>query len=366
MKSVAVVFGTRPEATKMAPVIRALRAYSSLTTRVIVTAQHRELLDQVLELFGITPDVDLNIMRPRQRLADIGVRALGGLSRIFRKERPDLVLVHGDTATTFFAALAAFYERIPVGHVEAGLRTHDLYFPFPEEANRRLTDQIATYHFAPTEGARQNLLNEGIPPEHIYVTGNTAVDAILSVAPGRRPRAGRLVLVECHRRENFGAPLRQVFRGVLQAVRDLPDVDVLVSVHPNPEVVAAVEEVFRGEERVQTVPPPSYRQWAELMSEATLLVTDSGGLQEEAPSLGLPVIVARRETERPEAVEAGTVVLAGTEEADVCRLVRLLLTDEERRRAMAEAPNPFGDGHAGERIAAVVARELLGGLTRTN
>jgi UDP-N-acetylglucosamine 2-epimerase (non-hydrolysing) len=361
MKTVAVVFGTRPEATKMAPVIRALSGDPELAVRVVVTAQHRHLLDQVLELFAIRPDVDLNIMQPGQSLADIGVRTLTGLTPALRALAPDLVLVHGDTSTTFFATLCAFYEHIPVGHVEAGLRTHNLSYPFPEEANRVLTDQLCQLHFAPTEVARQNLLREGIRPEGIHVTGNTAIDAILSVAPPRRERPRRLVLVECHRRENLGRPLREVFLGILDAVADLADVDLVVSVHPNPEVVVAVQEVFGGRAGVELLDPPPYEEWARWMTEATLLVTDSGGLQEEAPALGLPVVVARNETERPEAVAAGTVVLAGTERAGVAETVRSLLTDEERRRRMVAAPNPYGDGHAGERIAAVVRQVLLRG-----
>jgi UDP-N-acetylglucosamine 2-epimerase (non-hydrolysing) len=366
-KVVAAVFGTRPEATKMAPVLRALKAYGEIETKVVVTAQHRELLDQVLELFGIVPDVDLNIMQPGQSLADIGVRALAGLPGAFAALHPDLVLVHGDTSTTFFAALAAFYARIPVGHVEAGLRTHDLAFPFPEEANRVLTDQISTLLFAPTAGARENLLREGIPAERIHVTGNTAVDAIRSVAPPRAESPTPLLLVECHRRENLGTPLRQVFRAVLRAARAVPGTEVLVSVHPNPEVAAAAEEVFAGERGVRLLAPPPYHAWAALLSRATLLVTDSGGAQEEAPALGLPVVVARRETERPEAVAAGTVVLGGTEEETLTELIRSLLLDREARARMAAAPNPFGDGHAGERIAQVVAKTLAGaGVDKDN
>jgi UDP-N-acetylglucosamine 2-epimerase (non-hydrolysing) len=360
---VAVVFGTRPEATKMAPVILALRR-RRIPTDVVVTAQHRELLDQVLALFRIEPDVDLDIMRPGQSLTDVAVRTLRGVGRALGRLAPELVLVHGDTSTTLYATLAAFYARVPVGHVEAGLRTHDLGEPFPEEANRLLTDQIADLLFAPTEGARRNLLREGRPEERIFVTGNTAVDAIRLVAPPRRPREVPLVLVECHRRENFGARLRQIFRGVRRAAEAVPEAEVLVSVHPNPEVVAAAAEVFAGSARVRTTDPPPYAAWAALMSEATLVVTDSGGLQEEAPALGLPVVVAREATERPEAVAAGTAVLAGTDEEAVFAHVHALLTDAERRERMAQAPNPFGDGAAGERIAAIVERwlEAKGGL----
>jgi UDP-N-acetylglucosamine 2-epimerase (non-hydrolysing) len=355
---VAVVFGTRPEATKMAPVIRALGRYPEVEVRVWVTAQHREMLDQVLAHFQIRPDVDLDIMRPGQSLVDVAVRTLEGLTPVLRRERPDLVLVHGDTSTTLYATLAAYYEHVPVGHVEAGLRTGDLYFPFPEEVNRLLTDRIARLHFAPTEEAKANLLREGIAEATIHVTGNTAIDAVLWTAPPRRPRHPRLVLVECHRRENLGEPIRRVFRGVLRAVADLPDVEVLVSVHPNPGVQAAAAEVFTGAPRATLVDPPPYPEWVRLMSEAVLLVTDSGGLQEEAPALGLPVVVARTVTERPEAVQAGTVLVAGTDEEAVAEAVHGLLTDEARRQAMASRRNPYGDGRAGERIAAVVAREL--------
>ena len=359
---VLVIFGTRPEATKMAPVVRELSARPGFDVRVAVTAQHRELLDQVLELFAIRPDYDLDIMRPRQTLTDITTRALTGLERVVAEARPHLVLVHGDTTTTLAGALAAFYQQVPIGHVEAGLRTYDKYQPFPEEINRRLTDALCDLHFAPTPTARDNLLQEGIPAAGIFVTGNTAIDALLAtVRPGyrfRRPELARfpapgrrLVLCEAHRRENWGEPLDQVARSLRELVERNPDVELVYSVHPNPVVAETVRRHLAGVDRVTLLDPPEYADWANLMARATLLLTDSGGLQEEAPALGLPVLLLRDKTERPEAIAAGTVLQVGPHRERILERAEALLRDPEQYRRVARARNPFGDGRAAVRTA---------------
>ncbi|HEY8394241.1 MAG TPA: UDP-N-acetylglucosamine 2-epimerase (non-hydrolyzing) [Thermaerobacter sp.] len=357
-----VVFGTRPEAIKMAPVVRELAGRATFDVRVAVTAQHREMLDQVLDLFGIRPDYDLDIMRPRQTLTEITTRSLSGLEGVIADARPDLVLVHGDTTTTFAGALAAFYHRVPIGHVEAGLRTYDKYQPFPEEINRRLTDALCDLHFAPTPAARDNLLREGIPAGGIFVTGNTAIDALLATvragyqfrrrelaafpSPGRR-----LVLCEAHRRENWGEPLHEIARALRLLVERNPDIELVYSVHPNPVVAETIREHLAGVARVTLLDPPEYADWANLMGRATLLLTDSGGLQEEAPALGLPVLLLRDKTERPEAIEAGTVIQVGPHEEAIIREAERLLHDPQRYEQVARARNPFGDGRAAERTA---------------
>ncbi|EKP94668.1 UDP-N-acetylglucosamine 2-epimerase [Thermaerobacter subterraneus DSM 13965] len=368
---VLVVFGTRPEATKMAPVIHQLARRPAIRVQVAVTAQHRELLDQVLHLFGIEPDFDLDIMQPRQTLTDITTRALQGLEAVLRQAQPHLVLVHGDTTTTLAGALAAFYHQVAIGHVEAGLRTYDKYQPFPEEINRRLTDALCDLHFAPTPASRANLLREGIDPAGIFVTGNTAIDALLSVvSPGYRfrrdelarfPSPGRrLVLCEAHRRENWGEPLEAVARALRRLVESHPDIELVYSVHPNPVVSGTIRRHLEGVERVSLLDPPEYADWANLMARATLLLTDSGGLQEEAPALGLPVLLLRDKTERPEAVEAGTVLQVGPHEEPILRTARRLLTDPAAYRQVARARNPFGDGQAARRT--VEAIEYVFGL----
>nr|WP_278199554.1 UDP-N-acetylglucosamine 2-epimerase (non-hydrolyzing) [Thermaerobacter marianensis] len=359
---VLTIFGTRPEATKMAPVILELARRPGVRVQVAVTAQHRQLLDQVLDLFAIRPDFDLDIMQPRQSLTDITTRALRGLEDVLGQTRPHLVLVHGDTTTTLAGALAAFYQQVAIGHVEAGLRTYDKYQPFPEEINRRLTDALCDLHFAPTPTARDNLLREGIDPAGIFVTGNTAIDALLAVvkpdyrfrrdelarfpAPGRR-----LVLCEAHRRENWGKPLEAVARALRRLVERNPDVELVYSVHPNPVVAETVRRHLEGLERVALLDPPEYADWANLMARATLLLTDSGGLQEEAPALGIPVLLLRDKTERPEAVAAGTVLQVGPHEEPIVREAERLLHDPEAYRQVAQARNPFGDGQAARRTA---------------
>ena len=363
MLKVLSIFGTRPEAIKLAPVIKALRAApQEFESRVCVTGQHRELLDQVLHLFDIRPEYDLKVMQPDQSLAELTARLLSGLAPVLAREKPDWVLIQGDTTTTLSAALAAYYQRFPVAHVEAGLRSHNPWHPYPEEFNRRLADALSTLHLAPTEGARRNLLAEGIPAERIRVTGNTVIDALLDVAArpydfARGPLAGlpldsrRIVLVTTHRRESFGAPLRALCHAIRQLAERYPrDVEVVLPVHLNPNVQKPVREELGRAANVALLEPLDYEPLVHLMKRATLILTDSGGLQEEAPSLGVPVLVLRRVTERPEGVEAGAARVVGTDtETIVAAAVRLLENPEEHRR-MAQVRNPYGDGQASRRI----------------
>lgn len=355
------IFGTRPEAIKMAPVIKELKKHPEFETKVCVTAQHREMLDQVMDLFQLHADYDLNIMAKGQTLYDITARVLRGLQEVFEKERPDYVLVHGDTTTTFTAALAAFYAQIPVGHVEAGLRTGNLASPFPEEANRQLTGVLTRYHFAPTETARQNLLRENKKDDHIFVVGNTVIDALLATVKkdytfeDKEIEAieehKRVILVTTHRRENLGAPMHHVYRALRRLVDDVPDTEIVFPVHRNPLVREAVSEELEGHPRIHLVEPMEYEPFTNLMARSTIVLTDSGGIQEEAPSLGKPVLVLRDTTERPEAVEAGTVALVGTDEEKIYNTAYKLLTDEAAYKSMAEAVNPYGDGKSAARIA---------------
>ncbi len=355
------VFGTRPEAIKMAPLVKKLNADPDIESVLCVTAQHREMLDQVLELFELKPDYDLNIMKPNQTLAMITANVLTGMEDVLIKERPDIVLVHGDTSTTFSAALAAFYQKIPVGHVEAGLRTYDMYSPFPEEVNRVLTGHMASIHFAPTERNRSNLMREGIPEDRIAITGNTVVDALLEVAG--KPyefedetlknidfENKRVITVTCHRRENLGEYMVHIFSAIREIAEEFDDVEVVYPVHLNPKVRATANEILSGCENVHLIDPLSYQPFVNLMARSYFIITDSGGMQEEAPSLGKPVLVVRRETERPEALAAGTVKLAGVEQATIAAMARELLTDKSAYDAMAHAENPYGDGHACEKI----------------
>lgn len=356
------VFGTRPEAIKMAPLVKALEAGGNHHCQVVVTAQHRQMLDQVLQLFDIVPAFDLNIMKAGQTLEEITSRALLGLAEIYRSEKPDLVLVHGDTTTTFAGALGAFYEQIPVGHVEAGLRTGNVYSPFPEEMNRMLTSRLAQVHFAPTEGARDNLLAEGVDPDTITVTGNTVIDALVMTAdrpfdlasvPGLETLdfGKKIILVTSHRRENLGEKMEQIFRAVCCLAREFDDeVQVVFPVHLNPRVRELARKHLADEFNVLLIEPLDYHPFVALMQAAHLILTDSGGIQEEAPSLGKPVLVLRDTTERPEAVAAGTVQLCGTDFEAVYGAARTLLTVPERYREMAEATNPYGDGQASGRI----------------
>ena len=354
------VFGTRPEAIKMAPVVLELCKHPDAVESIVaVTAQHREMLDQVLNLFDIRPDFDLNIMSEGQTLFDITSRALMGLDKVLTAATPDVVLVHGDTTTTFAGALAAYYHQIEVGHVEAGLRTQNKFSPYPEEMNRRLTGALADWNFAPTPTAKQNLLREGVAAEKIFVTGNTVIDALIQTvrADFEFPSelAGvdfgkRVVLVTTHRRENLGEPMRHVYKALKSLVEEFSDVQIIFPVHKNPKVREVVREELGGLERVFLTDPLDYEPFANLMNRATLILTDSGGVQEEAPALGKPVLVLRDTTERPEAVDAGTVKLIGTNQAVVFGAAKTLLTDAAAYRKMAEARSPYGDGHAAERI----------------
>ena len=355
------IFGTRPEAIKMAPVVLELKKYPQIESSVAVTAQHREMLDQVLRLFDIRPDFDLNIMSEGQTLFDITSRALSGLDKVLTAATPDIILVHGDTTTTFAGALAAFYHQIEVGHVEAGLRTSNKFSPYPEEMNRRLTGSLADLNFAPTSTAKENLLREGVDADKIFVTGNTVIDALYKTVRAdfkfskeleRVDYADkRIILVTTHRRENLGEPLRQVYKALKALVEELPDVEIIFPVHKNPRVREVVNAELGGMERVFLTDPLDYEPFANLMNRATLILTDSGGVQEEAPALGKPVLVLRDTTERPEALEAGTVKLIGTNREKVYSAAKLLLTDAAEYKKMAEARSPYGDGHAAERIA---------------
>ncbi len=361
MKKIKVmaVFGTRPEAIKMAPVILELRKFpAEFETTVAVTAQHREMLDQVLALFKIQPDFDLNIMLAGQTLFDITSRALLGLNEILSEVKPDIVLVHGDTTTTFTGALAAFYHQIAVGHVEAGLRTGNKFSPFPEEINRKLTSALADLNFAPTETARENLLREGVSAEKIFVTGNTVIDALQQTVRADFTFAdnflnelrSRVILVTTHRRENLGEPMRNVYRALKKILADFPDAEIIFPVHKNPKVREIVSAELGNVAQVHLIEPLDYEPFANLMSRATLILTDSGGVQEEAPALGKPVLVLRETTERPEAVSAGTVKLVGTDTDKIYGAAKLLLNDAGEYQKMANAVNPYGDGKAARRI----------------
>jgi UDP-N-acetylglucosamine 2-epimerase (non-hydrolysing) len=357
---VAVVFGTRPDAVKMAPVVHALAADERFTCIPIATAQHREMLDEVLRLFEVKPAYDLEVMTEGQSLTDVTTRVLERLTVVLADARPDVVLVHGDTTTSTASALASYYQKIPVGHVEAGLRTDTIYEPFPEEMNRRLTGVIALHHFAPTPLSKRNLLKEGKRPESITVTGNTVIDAFLWVharlTPADAPDVAtpRLMLVEAHRRENLGAPMESICRALARIVERRPDLSIVWPVHPNPAVVEVVRRVLDGKPRVHLVPPMDYRKVVGAISRSMLIATDSGGLQEEAPCLGKPVLVLRRVTERPEGVDAGTLELIGTDEHAIVAAVSRLLDDGAAYDKMARAANPYGDGKASARIAAAL------------
>lgn len=373
LPKVMTIFGTRPEAIKMAPLVKALQASPHLQAVTCVTAQHREMLDQVLDLFAITPDYDLDIMRQRQSLNGTLRRALAGLEEVFEQENPDLVLVHGDTLTTFAGALAAFYRKTAVGHVEAGLRTFDKYLPYPEEINRRLTGVLTDLHFAPTSVARDHLLAEGVSPESIFVTGNTVIDALRTTVqddytftcPQLRQLdpALRTIVVTLHRRENWGEPIAAACRAIKRLLQEVPDAQAVFPVHLNPVVRETVVASLGDQERVLLVEPLIATDYHNLLARSYLVLSDSGGVQEEAPSLGKPVLVVRTVTERPEAVAAGTVRLVGIDETDIHNAAFNLLTDQAAYQAMAQAKNPYGDGHASERI--VKAIEYHFGLNST-
>lgn len=364
MKKIMLVFGTRPEAIKMAPLVKAIEKDDELECVVAVTAQHREMLDQVLELFKIKPQYDLNLMKDNQTLSDITSGVLKGIEKVVLKEKPDMVLVHGDTSTTFAGALAAFYAQVPVGHVEAGLRSGDIYSPFPEEMNRRLTGVLSSVDFAPTMTAKSNLLREGVDEGKIFVTGNTVIDALLSIVDDNYQLESDLadflaknkqtVLITAHRRENQGQPMVHIFQAVRQLHEELPEVGFVFPVHKNPRVRALAHEALDGLERVKMIEPLDYEPFANLMNQVDLIMTDSGGLQEEAPALGKPVLVLRENTERPEAVEAGTVALVGTDNEKIFTTAKTLLTDQKAYEAMEKAVNPYGDGKACRRIVQAI------------
>ena len=364
MKTIMLVFGTRPEAIKMCPLIQELRTRKDIRTLCCVTGQHRQMLDQVLSAFRVTPDYDLAIMKDGQTLFDVTTRVMEELKNVLAEAKPDLVLVHGDTTTTFAAALTCFYMQIPVGHVEAGLRTYQLDSPFPEEFNRQAVGVVAKYHFAPTEQARQNLLWENKTPETIFVTGNTAIDALKTTvrADYQNPelewaKGSRLILLTAHRRENLGEPMRAFFRAVRRIVDEVPNVKVLYPVHMNPTIRALAQENLGGDERIRLIPPMDVVDFHNMLARSDLVMTDSGGIQEEAPSLGKPVLVLRDTTERPEGVAAGTLKLVGTDEETIYREAKRLLTDEAAYHRMSVASNPYGDGHACRRIADILEKD---------
>lgn len=368
---VLTVFGTRPEAIKMAPLVKTLSDDSRFEARVCVTAQHREMLDQVLNLFKITPDYDLNIMKSGQTLPQITSKILDELTPVFKDFQPDLILVHGDTATTFAASLAAYYEQIPVGHVEAGLRTGNIYSPWPEEGNRRLTGALAEYHFAPTENSRQNLLTENFKSESIRVTGNTVIDALLLVKEQidndlelnsklscqfpMLKEDKNLILVTGHRRESFGGGFERICESLAITAKTHPNCQIVYPVHLNPNVQEPVKRILNGIENIYLIEPQEYLPFVYLMNRSHIILTDSGGIQEEAPSLGKPVLVMRETTERPEAVEAGTVKLVGTDIEKITSELNRLLTDNAAYKEMSRAHNPYGDGKACERICDILA-----------
>lgn len=365
MKKIKVmtVFGTRPEAIKMAPLVKELEKNEKVESIVCVTAQHRQMLDQVLAIFDIKPDYDLDIMKDRQTLVSITTNVLQGLDDVLKKAQPDIVLVHGDTSTTFVGALAAFYNQIPVGHVEAGLRTYDKYSPFPEEMNRCLTGRIADLHFSPTISNRNNLIKEAIDDKDIYITGNTVIDALKTTVSkdykicdsmNDVDFSRRVILVTAHRRENLGEPLENICRALKRIVTDFEDVELVYPVHLNPAVRETVNKYLAGMDRVHLIDPIDVRDMHNAMDRSFMIMTDSGGLQEEAPSLGKPVLVLRNETERPEAVEAGTVKVAGVDEDVIYDMAKKLLTDENEYNSMAHAVNPYGDGEASRRTVEAI------------
>ena len=361
MKTVMLVFGTRPEAIKMCPLVKELKSRPNLKTVVCVSGQHRQMLDQVLETFEVVPDYDLSIMKEKQTLFDVTTNILERIKAVLEEVRPDVVLVHGDTSTTFVTALACFYLQIPVGHVEAGLRTYNLYSPYPEEFNRQAVGIIAKYNFSPTDTARQNLVNEGKDPSTIYVTGNTAIDALKTTvrAEYSHPELdwasdSRLILLTAHRRENLGQPMRQMFRAIKRVVDEQKDLKVIYPIHMNPLVRQAADEVFGNDPRFHIIEPLDVLHFHNFMARSHLILTDSGGIQEEAPSLGKPVLVMRDTTERPEGVAAGTLKLVGTDEETIYQEMTRLLTDSAAYEAMSHASNPYGDGFASRRIADIL------------
>ncbi|MDU6115824.1 MAG: UDP-N-acetylglucosamine 2-epimerase (non-hydrolyzing) [Paeniclostridium sordellii] len=367
MKKIKVmtIFGTRPEAIKMAPLVKELESREQIESIVCVTAQHRQMLDQVLETFNIKPDYDLNIMKQGQTLVDITTRALQSLSEVISNIKPDIVLVHGDTTTTLSGSLAAFYNQVAVGHVEAGLRTYDKYSPYPEEINRQITGVIADMHFAPTEISKQNLLKEGKPEANIYVTGNTAIDALKTTVKSdytnkilEKIGKDRLIMLTAHRRENLGEPMKNMFRAIKRITEEFKDVQVIYPIHLNPLVRQAADEVLGNNNKVHLIEPLEVFDFHNFLNKAYIIMTDSGGIQEEAPSLGKPVLVLRNTTERPEGVVAGTLKIAGTDEEVIYNLTKDLLTSKEAYESMSKASNPYGDGHASKYIVDAIIDKL--------
>ncbi len=364
MKKVMLVFGTRPEAIKMCPLVNELKTREELQTIVCVTGQHRQMLDQVLKAFDVTPDYDLSIMKDRQTLFDVTTNILERIKEVLEKENPDVVLVHGDTSTTFVTALACFYLQIPVGHVEAGLRTYDIYSPYPEEFNRQAVGIISKYNFAPTEMSKANLEREGKNVNSIYVTGNTAIDALKTTVREdythpelEWAKDSRLIMITAHRRENLGEPMKNMFRAIKRVMDEHPDVKAIYPIHMNPVVRETANSILGGDERIRIIEPLEVLDFHNFLNRSYMILTDSGGIQEEAPSLGKPVLVMRDTTERPEGIAAGTLKLVGTDEETIYKNFKLLLEDEEEYAKMSNASNPYGDGFACKRIADILCGE---------
>ena len=361
------LFGTRPEAVKMAPVVKELEKSKKIDHRVCVTAQHRDMLDQVLEIFDIDPDFDLDIFEHGQSLTQITCRALKGLEDIFKEFKPDIILVQGDTTTVFSGALAAFYHKIKIGHVEAGLRSGNMMSPYPEEGNRKLTGVLTHYHFAPTEEAKNNLLKEGYPEDKIFITGNTVIDALFKVADDDYKFENeflksidfskKIILLTAHRRENIGQPMKNIFNAVRKAVEENKNVELIYPVHLNPKVRDIAREILGKKDRIHLIEPLDYVPFVNLINKCHIVVTDSGGIQEEAPSLGKPVLVVRNETERPEGIKAGTAKLAGTKEEDIYKLLNTLINNQKEYNKMANAVNPYGDGRSSQRIKEILLKD---------
>lgn len=365
MKKIMTVFGTRPEAIKMCPLVKELKSRDQLETIVCVTGQHREMLDQVLEVFDVSPDYDLSIMKAKQTLFDVTINILEKMKTVLEEVKPDIVLVHGDTSTTFVTALACFYLQIPVGHVEAGLRTYNIYSPYPEEFNRQAVGIVANYNFAPTEMSKENLLKEGKNPETIFVTGNTAIDALNTTVNDDYTHEhlswasdSRLIMITAHRRENLGEPMKNMFRAIKRIIDETPDIKAIYPIHMNPAVRDAAQEIFGETDRIRIIEPLEVLDFHNFLSRSHLILTDSGGIQEEAPSLGKPVLVMRDTTERPEGIAAGTLKLVGTDEEVIYNTFKQLHEDQEEYDRMSRASNPYGDGFASKRIADILEESL--------
>lgn len=364
MKKVMLVFGTRPEAIKMCPLVKELKTRDNIDVKVCVTGQHKEMLQQVLECFEVVPDYNLEIMKDKQTLFDITTNIISKIKPVLEKEKPDIILVHGDTTTTFVTSLCAFYMQIPVGHIEAGLRTYNLYSPYPEEFNRQVTGIIAKYHFAPTEKAKQNLLNEGKDENSIYVTGNTAIDALKTTVKKDYYNEifdwignDRLIMLTAHRRENLGKPLENIFNAVNKISKEYNDIKIVYPVHKNPIIREIANKIFEGNKKIKLIEPLEVLDFHNFLAKSYLILTDSGGIQEEAPSLGKPVLVLRDTTERPEGIEAGTLKLVGTEEEKIYNNIKLLLDNYTEYEKMSKASNPYGDGFASKRIADIIIKK---------